>query len=46
LAFKIALIAAPSVAMFAMEGHQQPIDLVWLWFRTPHVGRPAGNADF
>jgi hypothetical protein len=32
--------AARSLANFGIEGHQQPIDLVWLWFRSPHFGLP------
>src|SRR6516165_4221958 len=30
--------AAASFANFGIEGHQQLIDLVWLWFRSPHFG--------
>ena len=30
--------AAHSQANFGIEGHSQLIDLVWLWFRSPHLG--------
>src|SRR5215204_6488839 len=33
--------AARSLANFGIEGHQQLIDLVWLWFRSPHFGLAA-----
>src|SRR6516164_10147598 len=33
--------AAASVANFGIEGHSQLIDLVWLWFRSPHFGLAA-----
>src|SRR5438874_13224338 len=33
--------AAPLVANFGIEGHEQHIDLVWLWFRSPHFGLTA-----
>src|SRR6185503_12129752 len=33
--------AAPSFANFGIEGHEQLIDLVWLWFRSPHFGLSA-----
>src|SRR5215470_12678340 len=33
--------AAPSFANFGIEGHYQLIDLVWLWFRSPHFGPAA-----
>src|ERR1700730_3029133 len=33
--------AATSFANFGIEGHQQLIDLVWLWFRSPHFGIAA-----
>src|SRR5262249_41099581 len=32
---------APSFANFGIEGHWQFIDLVWLWFRSPHFGLAA-----
>src|SRR5262249_58635536 len=33
--------AARSFANFGIEGHYQLIDLVWLWFRSPHLGLAA-----
>jgi hypothetical protein len=33
--------AARSIANFGIEGHQHLIDLVWLWFRSPHFGLAA-----
>jgi len=33
--------AAHSFANFEIEGHQQLIDLAWLWFRSPHFGLAA-----
>src|SRR5258708_35845940 len=33
--------AATSFANFGIEGHWQLIDLVWLWFRSPHFGLAA-----
>src|SRR6476469_1503814 len=33
--------AARSLANFGIEGHWQLIDLVWLWFRSPHFGLAA-----
>src|SRR6476619_8652905 len=30
--------AAHSVVNFGIEGHWRLIDLVWLWFRSPHFG--------
>src|SRR5205807_7395480 len=33
--------AAASFANFGIEGHYQLIDLVWLWFRSPHFGLAA-----
>src|SRR3979409_353154 len=33
--------APPSFANFGIEGPQQLIDLVWLWFRSPHFGLDA-----
>src|SRR5690606_34799975 len=34
--------AAPLFANFGIEGHWQLIDLVWLWFRSPHDEPAAG----
>ncbi len=35
---KLASFYKPSfVKLGSIEGHQQPIDLAWLWFRTLHV---------
>src|SRR3954462_16043662 len=33
--------AVRSLANFGIEGHSQLIDLVWLWFRSPHFGLAA-----
>src|SRR6266478_1948674 len=33
--------AATSFANFGIEGHWQLVDLVWLWFRSPHFGLAA-----
>jgi len=38
--------AASTFANFGFEGHQQIIDLVWLWFRSPHCELAAIDADF
>src|SRR5262249_36524696 len=35
--------AASSFANFGIEGHWQLIDLVWLWFRSPHCELAAGT---
>jgi hypothetical protein len=39
--------ATHSLANFGIEGHKRLIDLVWLWFGSPH-NEPSGNngADF
>jgi hypothetical protein len=33
---RIILAATTTFANFGIEGHLQTIDLVWLWFRSPH----------
>jgi hypothetical protein len=35
-----------SIASFRIEGCQQLIDLVWLWFRSPHFALGENDAEF
>jgi hypothetical protein len=41
------IVQHPPFANFGIEGHEQHIDLVWLWFRSPHFPTHRENdADF
>jgi hypothetical protein len=39
---KFPLFCGILIADFGIEGHQQLIGLVWLWFRSPHCELAAG----